>query len=569
MFTLSADKLKKMFMSGSEAIGKEYEYINELNVFPVPDGDTGSNMMITVNGACEAIQNVEYEDLHAIGKAFARGLLMNARGNSGVILSQIIKGFVSSFIEGKKEVGVADFVKCFSNAKNTAYAALVTPVEGTILTVIRVTAENLNKKINTFKSIEDVMKTACKEAQAILLRTPEFLPELKEVGVVDSGGYGLCRFFDGMLLALKSGNAHIVKQVPARSDPNKVGTKKSFIESLDDKNEGFGYCCEFIMTLKSKVSLHQKDKSTFNLTDFKKQMSKIGDSLAVIVDESIVKVHIHTINPYLVLKIGAEYGEFNKVKVENMTFQFLERNPGTTLEATYAKDRSREKKLLPTRVKVIATVPSTYLEKLYKQDLGVSLTINTNLTGNPSIQDFLKKIHEANSSRIIIVVDDSNIILAATEAIKLTPEDIQVDLINAKDIAASYLACLSFDPIQSLNENVKIMHEVIDDAVVGKISKATKVVKYSHIEINKNDAIGIMDKKVVASRKNTFDCAKELCDLLRDQIRHPKNAYLIFGANTELRDIKAIKKYLNEVYDLKVTMIRGGQDVYSYYIAIQ
>ncbi|GHU47169.1 kinase [Bacilli bacterium] len=569
MFTINADYLKKMFMSGAEAISNEYEYINELNVFPVPDGDTGSNMMITVNGACDTIRNVEYDDLFGIGKAFARGLLMNARGNSGVIFSQIIKGFVSIFTEGKKEIGVADFVKCFSNAKNTAYTALVTPVEGTILTVIRVTAENLNKRINTFKSIEDVMKVACKEAQAILLRTPEFLPELKEVGVVDSGGYGLCRFFDGMLLALKGNSSHPRKSAVTKTDINKIGTKKSFIESLDDKNDGFGYCCEFIMILKSKVSLNQKNKGDFHLDDFKKQMSKIGDSLAVVVDDPIVKVHIHTVNPYLVLKIGAEYGEFNKVKIENMTLQFLERNPGTTLETLYEKDRGKEKKLLPTKVKVIATVPSAYLEKIYHDDLGISHTINTGITGNPSIQDFLKKIRETNSSRIIILVDDSNIILAATEAIKLTSKDIKMELINARDIAASYLACLSFDPIQDLGDNTKTMTEAINDATVGKISKATKMVKYSHIEINKNDYIGITDKKVIVAKKNAFECAKVLCDMLIKETKRPKKAYVIFGMNTELRDIKAIKKYLNEAHDLNVVTIHGGQDVYSYYIAIQ
>ncbi|MDR1234511.1 MAG: DAK2 domain-containing protein [Mycoplasmataceae bacterium] len=563
MLTLNAAKLKQMFVAGAEAVASEYEYINELNVFPVPDGDTGTNMMITINGAVDTIRNIDYTDIFLLGKNFSRGLLMNARGNSGVIFSQIIKGFTSILKEGKNEIGVVDFVSAFSAAKNTAYAAVASPVEGTILTVIRVTAENLNKQRN-FKSIEDVMKTACKEAQKILLQTPELLRELKEVGVVDSGGYGLCRFFDGMLLALgKNVELDTAKKIPL----NKIEAKRSFINGLEDSNVGFGYCCEFIMILKSRVSLKQSKKRDFDLASFKKELNSIGDSTAVVKEDDLVKVHIHTLTPYRLLEIGAKYGEFNKVKIENMTLQFLERNPGTTLEKI--QDQIKAKRKLPSEVKIIATVPSATIAKLYKDKLNINHTINTEITGNPSIQEFLDKIREANTSNIIIVVDDSNILLAAREAATLTANEINIEIINAHNIAASYLACLSFDPIQDIGTNENNISEIVESTVVGKVSVSSKFVKYSHIEIKKKDFIGIIDKRIVVSGKNLTQLLQEFSDKLVDELRKPKVAYIIYGRDAQLRDIKSLKKYLTETHSLNVSLVNGDQQTYSLYIAIQ
>ncbi|MDR0739537.1 MAG: DAK2 domain-containing protein [Mycoplasmataceae bacterium] len=563
MLTIKASKLKQMFMSGADAVAKEYEYINELNVFPVPDGDTGTNMMITINGAVDAIRNIDYTDISLLGKHFSRGLLMNARGNSGVIFSQIIKGFTSVLKENKNEIGVVDFVDAFIAAKNVGYAAVASPSEGTILTVIRVTAEKLSKERN-FKTIEDVMKMACREAHKILLQTPELLRELKEAGVVDSGGYGLCCFFDGMLSTLIQN----VKQGTVEKIPlNKIRTKKSFIDKLEDPNVGFGYCCEFIMTLKSRVSLKQPHKKKFDLIQFKKEMSKIGDSLAVIRDSDIVKVHVHTLFPYRVLEAGTKYGEFNKVKIENMTLQFIERNPGTTLENLQEKINTKRK--LPSDVKIIATVPSANIASIYKNQLNIAHTINTEVLGNPSIQEFLDKIRKAHSSNVIIVVDDSNVVLAANEAASLVTNEVNIKIINARNIVASYLACLSFDPIKDLHNNYKIIEKIIDSTVVGKTSISTKFVKYSHIEIQKNDFIGIMDKKIVVSDKSLTNVLQELSNKLVDEIRKPKLAYIVYGKDAQLRDIKFLKKHLMETHSLKVTVLNGSQPTYSFYIAIQ
>jgi DAK2 domain fusion protein YloV len=553
-----------MFLAGSNEIAVNYAYIDELNVFPVPDGDTGSNMKATVEGACDIVKNIECGDLLTFGKQFARGLLMNARGNSGVIFSQIIKGFTKEFREGQSELSINELISAFTNAKITAYNSVSTPVEGTILTVIRVTAEKLNEKRGTFKTTQDVIQAAYDEADAILVKTPDFLVELKEANVVDSGGYGLVCFIRGMLKAL-TGKTNEETKIHDMS-ANKIGGANKMFPNFKDNNEGFGYCCEFIMTQESKVATSQKDKDSFDLEKFKKSLSKIGESLVVVVDEKLVKVHIHTTTPSKVLEIGSQYGEFNKVKIENLTLQFLERNPGTTLETINTTNNAIT---LSSTVKVIATVPSQTIANIYRNRLNINETINTENKGNPSIAEFVSVIKQAKTSQIIIVVDDSNVVLAAKEAIALIPKPVQIELINAKDIASSYLACLAFDPVASLKENVKIMEKVINRAVVGKLSQSTKVVKYSHIEINKDDYLGIIDKKVVSTDTDLLTSAKMLIDKIVHKIRKPTVVHLIVGKDMEIRTTHDIKKYIEEAKQLRVIETNGEQPVYNYFLAVQ
>jgi DAK2 domain fusion protein YloV len=564
MTSLTIKQIKEMFLSGSSEIAAHFAYIDELNVFPVPDGDTGSNMKTTVEGACDIVKNVEYNDFLTLGKQFSRGLLMNARGNSGVIFSQIIKGFTKDFYEGQTELTISDFINAFTNAKTVAYTSVSTPIEGTILTVIRVTAENLNKNRAIFKTIPDVVQSAYDEANAILAKTPDFLTELKEAGVVDSGGYGLVCFIKGMLNAI-TGKTSTTQPI-SETIANKVSAVNAPFPNFKDNNEGFGYCCEFIMTLESKVALSQKDKDDFNLDKFKKELNKVGDSLAVVVDEKLVKVHVHSTTPNKVLEIGSQYGEFNKVKVENMTLQFLERNPGTTLETIGSQKINAS---LSSTVKVIATVPSQRIANIYKKNLDINEVINTESRGNPSISEFVTMIKQSKSSNIIIIVDDSNVVLAAKEAMSLIPKPVRFELINAKNIASSYLACLAFDPVVNLRDNVKIMEKVVNRAVVGKISRATKVVKYSHIEINKNDYIGIQDKKVISANIDILTAAKTLIDKIVKEVRKPTVVHLITGKDVEIRITHDIKKYIEETKQLRVIETDGQQPTYSYYIAIQ
>ena len=285
MISLNAKILKAMFHSGAKIIENNFEYIDELNVFPVPDGDTGTNLKITTAGAYDTIANLETSDLSLLTKTFARGLLMNARGNSGVIFSQIFKGFASVFKSEQKEASIADFIAAFKIATDFAYKSVATPIEGTILTVIRVVSERLQETSGQFKSIEDLFKFVHIESKIILDKTPDFLIQLKEVGVVDSGGYGLVCFFEGMKRAVLNPN-EIVEVKKQDNDSKQQNINKSFV----DNNEGFGYCTEFIMKLGSKVTVDQDDKEKFKEYDFKEHIRKMGDSFVYVKDEDLIKV---------------------------------------------------------------------------------------------------------------------------------------------------------------------------------------------------------------------------------------------------------------------------------------
>jgi DAK2 domain fusion protein YloV len=302
--TLDLETFIHMISNGIKLLIEKYKYIDELNVFPVPDGDTGTNMKITFDGGHKAIQGVEFSDFFLLGKTFNRGLLMNARGNSGVISSQIFKGFFKSIPEGKSELNIKDLVECFKGAKETAYKAVITPVEGTILTIIRTVAETISLKLSIIKNLTDLFDLIVDSAEKALANTPNLLPELKEAGVVDSGGYGLCRIFEGMRAVLGEETASPKKEVtksavneskkilPVAPVSNKVKETK-----FEDNNEGFGYCNEFIMEIGSKVTHDQKDKEKFDFIYFKKQLAKMGDSMVCVVDDDLVKLHIHSPTP--------------------------------------------------------------------------------------------------------------------------------------------------------------------------------------------------------------------------------------------------------------------------------
>ncbi|MDR2847369.1 MAG: DAK2 domain-containing protein [Mycoplasmataceae bacterium] len=563
--TININLLKKMFLSGTKELASHYQFIDELNVFPVPDGDTGTNMKITFEGASQTIEKEEYHDLFSLGKQFSRGLLMNARGNSGVISSQIFKGFVFDFKEGQTEITIDQFVDAFLNAKRVAYNAVSTPVEGTILTIVRVISEQLDLNRANFKSINAVFEMALAVGEETLARTPDMLPELKEVGVVDSGGYGICKFLLGMYAAFDIKDE---KEIAKKNVADKSIARKSFIPGYNDNNEGFGYCNEFIMTIGSKVEYNQPNKTPFNFNEFKATLEKMGDSLVTVVDENLVKVHIHSTKPYEILQYAANFGEFDKIKIENMTQQFLSRNPGTTLELIHNKNKSTTNNFenLTTDQFIIATVPSAKFVDIYKQKFNIENTINTDALGNPSIQNFMDEIKKTCSSQIFIIVDDNNYVLAANETIKLLPKHVNVKLINAKDIATSYNICLAFIPSNDYNDNFKVFNKVINKAKVVRISRSVKDVSYSHIKILKNEYIGVIDRKIVSSSKNIVEAAKKLFENINT--KKLSKATIFYGKTMVASDAQEIAKVLKESYLIESEIINGGQSVYYFVIGL-
>ena len=572
MTKLTIKQLKDMFIGGGISIANEFEYINQLNIFPVPDGDTGSNMKITTEGASNSIKNTNFSDLATLGKTYSRALLMNARGNSGVIFSQIMKGFVSSFKPQSNEITLEELNNAFTAAKEQAYKTLSSPIEGTILTVIRMTADGLHQKTTSIKTVEDLFAEAVKISQEALSKTPEMLEQLKVANVVDSGGYGLCCFIQGMHDALVGKKAESKTNKVATQSTTKVD-KTKFIDNINDNNEGFGYCCEFILTVGAKVEVHQRDKATFDVNELKKELSKIGNCLAVVVDEDIVKVHVHSIEPYRVLQIGSRFGEFNKVKVENMTLQFLENNPGTTLEELYnsqkKKNGKKEKENLETTPKIIVTVPTPELEKYFYDNLKVDNVINYKTNGNPSIQEFLSAFKKVHSKNIILIVDDSNAMLAAKQAIDLMGKKYTITPFVSNDIAVTYLACKVHNPSEKININLKRIARTIN-TYYAKVARASKKVQYSKIKIVPNDFIGIINKKIVISNKSPINVVKFVCDFIirKKGKKAPKVIKIFTGEDVKVDDIRKINKYLSEKYSIKTEIIFTNQQIYSYHIVL-
>ena len=572
MTKLTISELKKMFINGGIAVANEFEYINKLNIFPVPDGDTGSNMKITTEGANQAINSSIFKDLLSFGKVYSRALLMNARGNSGVIFSQIMKGFVSTFKSDSNELSLQELIDSFLAAKDQAYKTLSSPIEGTILTVIRLTADGLVEKKESIKTIEELFKLAVDLSKKALEETPNMLPQLKNANVVDSGGYGLCCYIQGMCDAISGQNINTTIQKSKKIARDKESNKNTFIDSISDNNEGFGYCCEFIMTIGSKVGFYQRDKKKFNLKELKKELLKIGNCLAIVIDEEIVKVHVHTLWPYMVLRIGSRYGEFNKVKIENMTLQFMENNPGTTLEelTRMKKHKSKdEKKPLDSTPKIIVTVPTDEMEKLFHSSLHADYIINYSINGNPSIKEFLDAFRAVKSSNIILIIDDSNAMLAANQAIKLMDKRSKIHVFVSNDISVSYLACKSYTSSSNFHSNIKKIRKVIR-VNFGKIGIASKHAKYGHVKILPKDYIGFLNKKIVISNKSQMNVFKKVCDLIikRAKLKKKKSINIFVGLDVSIDDIRKIQKYLIEKYSLKAKIIQSGQKIYNYHIVI-
>lgn len=321
---LTTQQLKSMFISGAKEVEKQYKYIDQLNVFPIPDGDTGTNLKITLDGACKSIKNLTQGNISILTKSFANGLLMNARGNSGVIFSQIFYGLANSFSKLEDKIEISDFVTGFASASTYAYKSVSNPVEGTILTVIRLVSKKLDETKTNFKTIEEMFQFICVEANGILKTTPNYLPQLKKANVVDSGGYGLTKFFEGMLssLTLKKNDEKSIEKNESLAIKDINLTNEIINDKLD-----YGYCCTFILNLGSKIIKKQQNKDEFDEQTFKNDLNDLGNSIVYVRIGDLVKVHIHVLVLYKLLKYVTKFGELDKIEITNMTYQIKKNNP--------------------------------------------------------------------------------------------------------------------------------------------------------------------------------------------------------------------------------------------------
>ena len=541
--------LAEMIDLGSKNLAKNAEKINALNVFPVPDGDTGTNMNLSMSsGAKETAANV-VENIGELGKSFSKGLLMGARGNSGVILSQLFRG-MSQYIADKKEVNAKEFAEAIQNGVSIAYKAIIKPVEGTILTVAREAAEAGLKAAENTTSVVEVMEAIYAEAQASLKRTPELLPILKEVGVVDSGGQGLVCVYQGFVAALKGEKIEGLEAV----ETNVVDMQFEDNHDMDFMNPEdivYGFCTEFTVRL-------DKEKKEFNEDKFREDMSKFGDSLLVISDSEFVKIHVHTENPGDVFNYGQQYGELIKIKSDNMREQHRE-----VLRKQEAKQATAPKELKEQAM--ISISMGAGLSKVLTS-MGVDYIVEGGQTMNPSTEDIMKAIKEVNAKNIFIFPNNKNIQLAAKQAAELAEENVFV--IESKTAPQGLAAVMVFNPQASAEENFANMQEVLSTVSTLEVTHAVRDTNIEGVEIKKDEFMGIRNGKIVVSNLSLNTVLEELLEKSLDEDSEIVTLYLGEESTEEYTDF--LEQLIEEKYpDVEVELIESGQPVYPYIIGVE
>ena len=541
--------LAKMIDLGARNLAKNAEKINSLNVFPVPDGDTGTNMNLSMSsGAKETAANT-VENIGELGKSFSKGLLMGARGNSGVILSQLFRG-MSQYIVDKKEIDSKEFAAAIQNGVSIAYKAIIKPVEGTILTVAREAAEAGVKKAESTTSVIEVMEAIYAEAQESLKRTPDLLPILKEVGVVDSGGQGLVCVYQGFVAALKGEEIDGLDAV----ETNIVDMQFEDDHDMDfmsPEDIVYGFCTEFTVRL-------DKDKKEFDEDQFRKDMSEFGDSLLVISDSEYVKIHVHTETPGEVFNYGQQYGELIKIKSDNMREQHRE-----VLRKQESKQATTSKEVKEQAM--ISISMGSGLSKVLTS-MGVDYVVEGGQTMNPSTEDIMKAIKEVNAKNIYIFPNNKNIQLAAKQAAELAEENVYV--VESKTAPQGLAAVMVFNSNVSPKENFANMQEVLGTVSTLEVTHAVRDTHIEGVEIKKDEFMGIRDGKIVVSNLSLNTALEELLEKSIDEDKEIVTIYLGEESTDEYTDF--LEKLIEDKYpDVEVELVESGQPVYPYIIGLE
>lgn len=547
MNKIDGKMFKDMILSGAENLRQHAEYVDSLNVFPVPDGDTGTNMNLSMTSGANEVMDKEETHIGTIGKYYSKGLLMGARGNSGVILSQLFRGF-SKAIEKNSEIDAEEFASALEAGVKTAYKAVMKPVEGTILTVAKDSAGVAGDAAGDDGSIIQVMETVIKEAKASLKRTPDLLPVLKEVGVVDSGGQGLVYVYEGFLSALKG------EKIETRSDIEDmdkfVEDEHEFDDFMTAEDIEYGFCTEFMVRFEA-------GKREFDEDAFRNDMSEFGDSLLVISDEEIAKVHVHTETPGEAMTYGATYGELIKMKIENMREQFR-----AIQEKKEARD-SNEKKSYDTAVITISSGEG--INKLFRS-IGATHIINGGQTMNPSTEDILKIIEGEDVKKVIILPNNKNIIMAAEQARDML--EIPAVVIPTTSIPEGLAGLLSYSPDVELADNQEAMQESLEYVKTGQVTYAVRDTKIDGMEIRKDQHMGINDGKITAANDSREATLKTLVESMLDD--DSEIVTILIGKEGNREEVERIVEIIEAEYDeVEFEVHDGQQPVYSYLLSVE
>ena len=548
--TINAEMLSKMFLAGAGNIEAQKEYINELNVFPVPDGDTGTNMSLTIMAAAKEVAALENTDMETLAKAISSGSLRGARGNSGVILSQLFRGFTKA-IRDTKEIDVLTLAAACEKAKETAYKAVMKPKEGTILTVARGIADKALELAETVDDLEEFIPQVIAHAEEVLAQTPEMLPVLKEAGVVDSGGQGLIEVLKGAYDAFLGKEIDYSKIAPSTS----VNVTKV---SADTNAEiKFGYCTEFIIM--TEKAFTDKDER-----DFKAYLESIGDSIVCVADDDIVKIHVHTNDPGLAIQKALTYGQLTKMKIDNMREEHEEK---LIREAEKVAKQEKEKaKAEQKEFGFIAVSIGEGLNEIFRE-LGVDYIIEGGQTMNPSTDDMLNAIDEVNAKHVYIFPNNKNITLAANQAKSLV-KDKEVIVIPTKTVPQGITAIINFVPDMSAEENEEAMLEAIQYVKTGQVTYAVRDTRIDDKEIHKDDIMGIGDSGILSVGKDIAATTKEMLAELVDDESGMISIY--YGVDVSEEDAEKLTAEIEELYpDVDVDTHSGGQPIYYYVIAVE
>ena len=545
--TVDAKMLGRMFLSGAKNLEAKKEWINELNVFPVPDGDTGTNMTLTIMAAASEVSALSDPTMKTLAKAISSGSLRGARGNSGVILSQLLRGFTKS-IEHHEHVDAMAFARAFEKGVETAYKAVMKPKEGTILTVAKGAAVKALEIAEDSENLETFFADVIAEAEAVLSRTPEMLPVLKEAGVVDSGGQGLLEVLKGAFDGYMGKEIDMNFEKPAHA----VMSKPMSAEESDIK---FGYCTEFIIMLEKEFP--EKEEKAF-----KEYLLSIGDSLVVVADDEIVKVHVHTNAPGDAIQKALTYGQLSNMKIDNMRLEHHER-----LIKDAEKVAAQQAKAEPEKeVGFISVSVGEGMGEIFRE-LGTDYLIEGGQTMNPSTEDVLQAISHVNAKNIFIFPNNKNIILAANQARDLT-EDKNIIVIPTKTIPQGITALISYVPDKTVEQNTEEMLEAMTHVKTGQITYAVRDTKIDDKEIRQGDIMGIGDKGILAVGQGIEDITVETLKEMVDEDTEIISIY--YGADVTEEDAEALCERLEELYpDFDVEINQGGQPIYYYVVSVE
>ncbi|MGX4632492.1 DAK2 domain-containing protein [Carnobacterium divergens] len=544
-----------MVAIGANRLNKNAEFVNSLNVFPVPDGDTGTNMNLSMTSGAKAVNSSTSESIGELAEALSKGLLMGARGNSGVILSQLFRGF-SKAIVGKETLTASEFAAAFTNGVETAYKAVMKPVEGTILTVARESAKAGERKAKDTTDVIEVMEAVVRGAKKSLAKTPDLLPVLKEVGVVDSGGQGLLFIYEGFLEVLSGNVVEEDYHQPNQKEMTEMVNAehhRSVSNHIATEEIKFGYCTEIMV----KIGEGETVDSEFDYDTFRNHLNEIGDSLLVVADDEIIKVHVHTERPGEVMNYGQKFGSLMKIKVDNMRLQHE-----TILEHEKETPAAPAKKI---PYGIIAIAAGEGVQNLFKS-LGAHYIISGGQTMNPSTEDILKAVAAVNAEKVIILPNNKNIFMAADQAAEVSETPVVV--VPSKTISQGMTAMLAFNEMNDLATNKEEMTNELENVVSGQVTVAVRDTAIDGVSISKDDYMGIIEGKIKIAKPSREEVTVET---LRQMISEDSEIVtIILGEDAELAEAENIAAAIEADFeDVEVEIHEGNQPVYPYILSVE